>query len=912
MACIGVDLGTTMTVAYVVTQGDGVHTARCINLQGGSSTPAQLPAVLARTSDAPSLFQPLDDGALLRSTLTVWEDDDGALQHAVGMQRGCMQRPHAFIAHSKRLLAATGATPEECAAMVAAASTSCDGVQVHPVRDVWEGCAAPAAQPLEASAAVENITWYPSSSAPLPTQRELGWVYTWVSQSGRTIAVTPQGVATCVLAHVQRCISASLPGDPVQHCVVTVPAHFGDVARSCTAAAAAHAGWATVHLVSEPTAAAVAYGALLHTSTTSTALDAMDTVQGGLTNAGEASRDPSHAAVPSEAPQAAHGAGEAPPPCTLVVDCGGGTLDASALLLTATGAVRVGGTAGDSTCGGMDVDDTLLRIVRGRVQGSKGSGADAALFTVQDAELWKCRVVSTGAAVQVHSGVAVTVEDVNSAAQGLAHKAVVTAHAAVRGAHEALGKPLGTFPVSTLLLVGGSSRLPALRSELQAEWPGAAVVQDAGTADAAVALGAAFYAAGLGVGAAGSAAGSTAVQQDVTPMPVGITTPAGYVHPLLPANTPLGCVRTAVIPTAVDHQRVMLLQVRQGTSPLASKCAQVGELTVPQLTVALRGQVKVVVRGLCTPDGQLLVDAAEYDEGTHGALDAVLRAGPPITRPDDMLSPEDRAAHIRAHPLAMQWYSASFARPSAAAAVGAALAAAATVPAASIGALQHAASALQRLQHAASQVSQAASLTRTTDVQLHQELSACATAAWEASTGSMALQDPQERLAALQAAHTALEEAAKNAWAVHTACTANRMTDAGAAAPTGSPDAAGAGGDTPSVNATLAYEVRTGALPEHLVAEQRMPRTHAEVMDKEIMKPNGIRWRDPVKQAKEYMSRNMLLPPYLVEELQALGADAMPEPVAKALAAHLAAADQALSESEGTASVQGYAESVQE
>jgi len=270
------------------------------------------------------------------------------------------------------------------------------------------------------------------------------------SLAGGRLLLTPQAAACLVVQDLVAAADRALGHSSARTAMAATPTDFDAAQRSATLEALERAGLAVPRLLHEPTAAAIAYG--LHKNAS------VHTV--------------------------------------LVYDFGGGTLDVS-VLFAAHGSFTVIGTAGDNALGGEDVDDCLVGVMQAQGSGSGGGGGGGsgdcdALALSAEAERVKKALSGNGgagAASEVawacsgSSGV-VTAAAFERACGALFDRALAPVEEALLGASVRIGE------VDEVVLVGGSTRLPAVRSRLQAYFGGKAL-RTSVDPDLAVAIGAA-------------------------------------------------------------------------------------------------------------------------------------------------------------------------------------------------------------------------------------------------------------------------------------------------------------------------------------------------------------------------------------------------------------------------------------
>jgi molecular chaperone DnaK len=346
---------------------------------------------------------------------------------------------------------------------------------------------------------------------------------------------------------------------PIEHAVITVPAYFDEVRRRATIEAGRLAGLNVLRIINEPTAAAIAYASA-----------------GG-------------------------------DPCTMLVyDFGGGTFDASIVTIQSELEVKVIASDGDHALGGHDLDLALARHYNQELARDKGIEIDEAsgdwLGVIEDAERDK-RYLSKRPSVKgrVQWGAHLVTVDVERAQfEGLIKDYTVRTKMLIENVLEQASYSPGD--IDSVLLVGGSTRIPAVRRML-AEMFRCPVVQDI-SPDEAVALGAAIQAGAImreqGIGDLTPEAGDRmdrTVISDVTPhsfgtivvdMESGFSADRGSVRErntfMIPKNTPLSAVRKETFYTVSDEQRSVECQVTQGedTDPHFVRIIVTGDLELPE------------------------------------------------------------------------------------------------------------------------------------------------------------------------------------------------------------------------------------------------------------------------------------------------------------------------------------------
>ena len=377
----------------------------------------------------------------------------------------------------------------------------------------------------------------------------------------RVLGKSPEEVSAEILRELKRIAEMRLERE-AKKAVITVPAYFNDAQRAATKRAGEIAGLEVVRILSEPTAAALAYG---------------------LDKLGEKSR-------------------------VAVYDLGGGTFDLSILEMQ-DGVFQVLATRGDTRLGGDDLDTSLARRC------AELAGVD---FEALDPA---ARVRLTGEAERVKCGLSEREEETFRAPFYDGSRSVETV--VRREDLEALARPFiartltccrqalsdaGTSAadLNAVVLVGGSTRIPAVRravAELFGREPDLSQHPDE-----AVALGATIQAGVLGNTL------RKMVLLDVTPLSLGIETFGGLMNVLIPRNTTIPCKAGEMFTNAAAGQTSMRVRVLQGEREMARDNWELGNFEV-SFASAPKGQARVGVQFRIDENGILEVLARDVTSG---------------------------------------------------------------------------------------------------------------------------------------------------------------------------------------------------------------------------------------------------------------------------------------------------------
>ena len=356
---------------------------------------------------------------------------------------------------------------------------------------------------------------------------------------------TPQEISAMVLQKMKKTAEDYL-GQEVTDAVITVPAYFSDSQRQATKEAGQIAGLNVQRIVNEPTAAALAYGV------------------------DKANKDMKIA----------------------VFDLGGGTFDIS-ILEFGGGVFEVLSTNGDTHLGGDDFDQVIINWLADGFKAEEGVDLRKDPMAMQRlkeaAEKAKIELSSSTATeinlpyitavdgMPKHLVKSLTRAQFEQLAHNLIQACLVPCQNAIRDAK------LSTSDIDEVILVGGSSRIPAVQTLVKnyfGKEPSKGV-----NPDEVVAVGAAIQGAILnkeeGVG--------DIVLLDVTPLTLGIETMGGVMTKLIDANTTIPCKKSEVFSTAADNQTEVTIHVLQGERPMAAQNKSIGQFNLTGIAPARRG-----------------------------------------------------------------------------------------------------------------------------------------------------------------------------------------------------------------------------------------------------------------------------------------------------------------------------------
>lgn len=385
---------------------------------------------------------------------------------------------------------------------------------------------------------------------------------------------TPQQVSAFILQKIKKDAEAFL-GEPVTEAVITVPAYFNDNQRQATKDAGSIAGLEVKRIINEPTAASLAYG-----------IDKLNESQK-----------------------------------ILVFDLGGGTLDVT-IMDFGEGVFEVVSTSGDTSLGGTDMDEAIIKFLAGDFKSKEGIDLlkdRSAYIRLKDAAEKAKIELSTTMTTEINIPYITATQDGPKHLQYNLSRAkfeeliapiVAKAKAPIDDALKSGN--LKNDDLTRVILVGGPTRIPYVRKFVE-DYFGKKVEGGVDPMEC-VAIGAALQ------GAVISGDIKDIVLLDVTPLTLGIETLGGVVTPLIQANTTIPAKKSQVFTTAADMQTAVTVHVVQGERPMASDNVSLGMFNLNGIPPAPRGVPQIEVTFDIDANGILNVSAVDKGTGTKQSI----------------------------------------------------------------------------------------------------------------------------------------------------------------------------------------------------------------------------------------------------------------------------------------------------
>ena len=381
---------------------------------------------------------------------------------------------------------------------------------------------------------------------------------------------SPQEISAMILQKLKK-DAESYIGEEVKEAVITVPAYFSDAQRQAPKDAGKIAGLDVKRIINEPTAAALAYG---------------------LDNEKEQK--------------------------IMVYDLGGGTFDVS-IIDIGDGVIEVLATSGNNHLGGDDFDQRVMDYLVAEFKTANGIDLSAdkmAMQRIKEAAEKAKKELSSSTTTNInlpyitadatgpkHLDVTLTRAKFDELTHDLVDATIVPVQNALKDAD------LDASEIDKVLLVGGSTRIPAVQDEVQkimGKEPFKGI-----NPDECVAIGASIQGGKL----AGDEGAGDILLLDVTPLTLGIETAGGVATPLIPRNTTIPTNKKQVFSTYEDNQTAVDINVVQGERPLARDNKSLGRFRLDGIAPAPRGIPQIEVTFDIDANGITTVTAKDLGTG---------------------------------------------------------------------------------------------------------------------------------------------------------------------------------------------------------------------------------------------------------------------------------------------------------
>ena len=391
---------------------------------------------------------------------------------------------------------------------------------------------------------------------------------------------SPQEISAMILQKLKKDAEAYL-GESVTEAVITVPAYFNDAQRQATKDAGKIAGLDVKRIINEPTAAALAYG---------------------LDNEKEQK--------------------------IMVYDLGGGTFDVS-IIEIGDGVIEVLATNGDTRLGGDDFDNKITQYMLSEFKRTEGvdlSGDKMAMQRLREAAEKAKKELSSATTTNInlpfitataegpkHFDMNLTRAKFDELTHDLVERTVIPVQNALKDAG------LDMSDISKVLLVGGSTRIPAVQDkvrQLTGKEPNKSL-----NPDECVAIGASIQGGKL----AGDAGAGDILLLDVTPLTLSIETMGGIATHLIERNTTIPTRKSQIFSTAADNQSAVDINVVQGERQFAKDNKSLGRFQLDGIAPARRGVPQIEVTFDIDANG--IVNVSAKDLGTGREQHITITAG---------------------------------------------------------------------------------------------------------------------------------------------------------------------------------------------------------------------------------------------------------------------------------------------